>query len=120
MQQTPTYQQRSREFLAKAYRELDEDPVQASEKGWGAASTIVKAIAEERGWEHHFHRALQNVVNELVRETNDDELSDLFAVANGLHRNFYEDYYSRRRVERGINAVEQFVAKVEGLMVQPG
>ena len=118
MQRTPTYQQRSREFLAKAYQELDEDLTQASEKGWGAASTIVKAIAEERGWEHHSHRALQNAVNELVRETNDRELSNLFEIASGLHRNFYENYYSRQRVEWGIDAVERFVAKVERLMAQ--
>ena len=31
---------------------------QASEKLWGAAAVMVKAVAEGRGWPHDNHRAL--------------------------------------------------------------
>ena len=47
---TQKYQQQSRHLLTQALRELDQgDLVQASEKGWGAAAQMVKAVAEQRG-----------------------------------------------------------------------
>ena len=116
MQQAPTYRERSRDFLNKAYRELDEDLPQASEKGWGAAAEIVKAIAEERGWAHRGHRELQTTVNRLRNETGDGDLQRLFAIASELHRNFCENWYDRVAVESGIQDVERFVDKMESLL----
>ena len=116
MQQTPTYWERSRDFLAKAYRELDEDLAQASEKGWGAAAEMVKAIAEERGWEHQTHRVIQTAVTRLRREIGDPHLRVQFASANELHINFYENWYDREDVELRIQDVERFVDKVESLL----
>ena len=43
------YREQSRRFLEQARSELREgDLAQASEKGWGAASQMVKAVAEAR------------------------------------------------------------------------
>ena len=54
---TQQYQQASEHFLAQARLELaGGDLAQASEKGWGAAAQMLKAIAERRGWEHNRHR----------------------------------------------------------------
>ena len=59
MQQAQTCQQRSREYLAKAFQELEVgDLTQASEKGWGAAAQMVKAVADQRGVEHRSHRSI--------------------------------------------------------------
>ena len=113
MQQTETYRERSREFLYKAREELEGgDLVQASEKSWGAAALIVKAVADLRGLDHQSHRHLFSVVGDMARETNDTELVRLFHVANGLHGNFYEDWLSRELVEQGIRDVELLVEKV--------
>ena len=49
MQEAPTYRERSRDFVVKARRELDEDLPQASEKGWGAATEIVKGDSRGAG-----------------------------------------------------------------------
>ena len=47
------------EFLAAARACLAEgDLLQASEKGWGAAARMVKAVAETRGWRHSSHLAI--------------------------------------------------------------
>ncbi len=116
MQQAVTYQQRSRELLAKAYAELDDDPAQAGEKGWGAAAAIVKAIAVERGLYHQSHRALYDIVGSLVDETGDTEMGALFTAASGLHVNFYENWSNRTVVATGVQAVERFVHKVEALL----
>ena len=56
---TQTYQLAGRRLLEQARNELAEgDTRQASEKGWGAAAQLVKAIAEQRGWEHKTHRQI--------------------------------------------------------------
>ena len=63
------YHQASERFLAQARAELsDEDLPQASEKGWGAAAQILKAVAEQRGWEHGRHRHLSRVASRLRAE----------------------------------------------------
>ena len=50
------YRQASERFLAQARQEFaDGDLAQASEKGWGATAQMLKAIAQQRGWQHHRH-----------------------------------------------------------------
>ena len=103
--------------MARASEELDEgDLEQASEKGWGAAAKIVKAIADERGWDHRSHRALHDAVLRLVAETGDPELVILFSVASSLHTNFYENWYPQEFVASGIRQVGRLVDKVEPLL----
>ena len=56
----------AREFLTRAHNYLAEgDLHQASEKGWGAAAHIAKAVAAARGWEYErhddFHRHSEQV-----------------------------------------------------------
>ena len=81
MNQT-SYGAESRVFLAQAIEELERDDLrQASEKGWGAAAEILKAVAAERGWAHQSHRALYGIVDTLVEETGDQDLRRQFATA---------------------------------------
>ncbi len=116
-QQVQTYRERSRTFLVKAREELlARDLEQASEKAWGAAGLMVKAVADRRGMEHNQHRHLFFVVDGLAKESNDRELGRLFHTANGLHSNFYEHWLSPELVVQGLEDVEQFVDKVERLL----
>jgi uncharacterized protein (UPF0332 family) len=116
-QQTQTYRERSRSFLAKAREELlAGDLEQASEKAWGAAALMVKAIAERREIAHQKHRHLFQVVDVLVEETGDRQLNTLFAAANGFHTNFYEDWFSARQVGQYLDDVADFVTRVERLL----
>ncbi len=117
MQQVTEYRQRSKAFLEKAGEELAAgDLEQASEKAWGAAALIVKAVADRRGIPHTSHNGLWDVVGDLVVETGDDELHALFGYANSLHQNFYEDRMPVGAVDFGIICMERFVEKVEGLL----
>ncbi len=116
-QQTQTYRERSREYLAKAFSELEAgDLTQASEKGWGAAAQMVKAVADERDLTHIQHRHLFVVVEALARETADMELTRLFQLANELHHNFYEDWLSEASVGQGLRDVTRFAGRVERLL----
>ncbi len=112
------YLGQSQSFLAQAFEELNKgDLPQASEKGWGAAAQMVKAIAQERGWHHYSHVSLRRVIDRLYRETGDDELRRQFHFANVLHGNFYENTYSTSFISKRLRLVERFVAKVEGLLM---
>ena len=93
------------------------DVRQASEKGWGAAVQIVKAIAARRDWEHQGHRELFQAVDRLRRETGDPDVRRLFDVASALHVNFYEDWRTGEAVAEALDDVERFVNKLEPLVL---
>ena len=112
-----TYQAASRQLLAQGRQELAGGDVrQASEKGWGAAAQMLKAIAEQRGWEHRNHAALFDVISFLVSETRDDEIRRLFRVANALHVNFYENWDNAVNVASDLDDIERFLDKLEPLV----
>ncbi len=109
-----TYLAASRELLARGREELARGDVrQASEKGWGAAAQIVKATAEQRGWEHRNHAALYIAVRRLADELGDEEIRRLFDVANALHVNFYENWNNAENVAGSLDDVERFLDKLE-------
>ena len=106
----------SRAFLAKAEEALAEDDLlQASEKGWGAAAHIVKGIAESRGWRHDGHRALYSAVNLLAHDSGDRDIGVLFSVASALHSNFYENWMPPEFVANGLERVRELLGKLERL-----
>ena len=108
------YSDTAHEFLIKARAHLAEgDLRQASEKGWGAAAQMVKAVAEERGWQHKTHADLFQIVGRLAELSADEELRPRFLSANALHQNFYEGDMLADMVAAGIHEVEQFAAALE-------
>jgi PaREP8 len=62
------------------------DSLQVSEKAWGAAAQIVKAVAAKKGKELKSRGDLWRFVLEVAGEN--DELRRLWHVANTLHQNF--------------------------------
>ena len=85
----------------------------ASEKLWGAAAQMVKAVAESRGWAHNGHRQLFQVVSQLTDETGDTDLAVLFRAAGFLHTNFYERWLPPEDVELAREQVVQLLEKLE-------
>ena len=105
------YSDTANEFLVKARGLLAEgDLRQASEKGWGAAAQMVKAVAEERGWQHKTHGDLYRVVHRLTGESPGQPIGLLFRSASALHQNFYEGDMPEEAVAEGIDDMEQFAA----------
>ena len=116
---TQQYQQASEHFLAQAKRELaDGDLAQASEKGWGATTQILKAIAEQRGWEHHRHRHYHRAASRIRAETGDGEIRRLFDSASALHENFYENDMVADEVAERLDDVAALLAKLTPLLDQ--
>ena len=84
------YRMQARDFLIKSREYLAAgDLHQASEKGWGAAAWMAKAVAEAQGWEYERHEQFSVVLNNANRLTGDDRLRGLRSIANELHKNFY-------------------------------
>ena len=111
---TQRYQQASQRFLTQARQELAAgDLPQASEKGWGATAQILKAIAEQRGWEHNRHRHYHRIISRIRAETGDGDIRRLFNTASALHENFYEDDMHPDDVADGLNDVAALLTKLQ-------
>ena len=106
----------SDEFLARARYEFDRgDLLQASEKAWGAVAHCIKAISEERGWEHNGHRKLVENAHALIGKSNSEEDNErLILAVNALHQNFYENWLPRDLVLAGINDASQLINVLKG------
>ena len=116
---TQTYQQASQRFLAQAKQELAAgDLQQASEKGWGAAAQMIKAIAEQRSWENGKHRHLSRAASRLRAETGDRDVYRFFSVANDLHGNFYENEMSAEDIAESLDDVQALLDRLETLLKQ--
>ena len=90
-QEITDYELQAQEFLSKGQEYLAAgDLHQASEKGWGAASHMAKAVASAQGWQYQRHRDFSAVMNQASRLTGNDRLLDLRGRANDLHGNYYE------------------------------
>ena len=114
---TEQYQHASEHFLAQARRELaDGDLPQASKKGWGAAVQILKAIAEQRGWEHSRHRHHLVTANRLRSETGDGDIRRLSAVASDLHENLCENHLDAAAVAESLDDVAVLLARLTPLL----
>ena len=82
--------EQAREFLAECQEYLAAgDLHQASEKGWGAAAHMAKAVAAAQGWEYDTHADFSLVLNRARRATGNDRLPSLRSIANELHGNYY-------------------------------
>ena len=101
---------KTRQYVLASYDLMDKagiyfsegDLRQASEKGWGAAAQIVKAVAENwkgYGARHRGHQHLIAMVAGLSMLDPAGGLDAKFREARSLHENFYENDLSESAVE---------------------
>ena len=85
------YAAQAHEFLRRARTYLAAgDLHQASEKGWGAAAHMTKAVAAAQGWRYDKHRDFTIVLNGVWKLTGNVRVKELRGSANDLHGYFYE------------------------------
>ena len=112
------YRQQARDFLGKSWEYLAAgDLHQSSEKGWGAAAWMTKAVAVVQSWQYDQHAHFNVVLNNALLLTGNDRLLALREIANGLHRN----YYTRKRflnadiIRRELDAAAELLNILEPL-----
>ena len=94
------YIERSRAYLAQASEELAKgDLRRASQRGWDAAATLVKAVAKERGWPDESHHDLYSAVSAIAEEAHDDTLRSGFLAAFSLAGNAGDNWFPKSFVE---------------------
>jgi len=104
------YMEDADDFLSK------KDYVQASEKAWGAAAQIVKALATRGGVELRSHGELHKEVVKIAKEAGDDEIRLLWQSAISLHQNFYENWLPPEMVEKNVEDVKRFIDKLKNFL----
>jgi len=92
------------------------DCVQASEKLWGSAALMVKAVAASRGTTILSHGELFSFVKKLGEEINEPELRRLFSVASTLHQNFYENWLHEDVIKEYSEDIKQLITELEKLI----
>ena len=121
--QTQKYAAASYELVGKARDYLQEgDLRQASEKGWGAAAQIVKAIAEnwkEHDVTHGRHQDLRALVAGLATASREPDLFLMFAAAQDLHENFYENNVPMFIVNLNLEQTAGFIDRIAPQLRRP-
>ena len=118
---TLEHAQTARDFLVASDREFAAgDHLQGSEKLYGAATQVIIAICQQRGWRYNNHRAMKRAVTELAREQDDNAITDAiiggYVSAENFHRNFFHDHMEDYDVETERPAVHRFVARMLTLL----
>ena len=113
---TEYHEETSRKFLSQAREEFESgDLVQASEKAWGAVAHYIKAISEERGWEHNHHgKVLRNAALILGDPPPSSRYISLLGLVQGLHQNFYEGGWTREMVDAGLVGAQELINALAG------
>ena len=105
--------QLAREFLGRSKNYLaDGDLHQASEKGWGAAAHIIKAVAAANGWEYEHHDHFSRVVMNARQRYRQPGLREMSRSAEALHVNYYKrrDLLNADLIREDIQEVENMVS----------
>ena len=120
---TQKYVHASFELLGKSEDYLrDGDLRQASEKGWGAAAQIIKAVAENwkaHGARHTSHWHLTALVNGLSAIDPASQIASAFGDAQELHENFYENDLARTAVSSHLGQVALFINAMQVWLRRP-
>ncbi len=103
---------------------------QASEKIWGSVAHALKALAEQRGWQHGSHTPIRDVARQLGNELADAdpipksirdrvaEASDFvvpYDKATLLHQNFYNNEIDGEEIENANDKAKEFIQKLNAI-----
>ena len=114
------YRQQAHAFLARAREYLAVDDLhQASEKGWGAAAGMAKAVATTQGWQYSQHAQFGVVLQNTSELTGDDRFRVFRAVAYELHQNFYtrKRFLSARGIGLNLDNMAELLEALEPLTI---
>ena len=114
------YAELSREHLAKAAAALaNDDALQASEEIWDAVASALKAVCQERGWNHRYHNHLRAAALYLAEEGSRPDFIIAFAAFDSLHTNNYEHQWYAADVVPLLDLARDFCQSLNQLRQTP-
>ena len=114
----------SHRFLEHAKIELAAGRrLQASEKVWGAVAHALKAIGEQRGWKHNTHFDVTTICVHIAHLEPEGpyrrNMNGIVALADSMHKNFYENVADEDVIESAIDSASHFIAEVDRMREAP-
>ena len=107
------YADLSAEHLDKAAVALAKDDVdQSLDEIWGAAASALKAVCQERGWNHRFHNHLRAAAIYLSLEWNRPDLDVTFGYIENVHTNYYEHQWYVEEVQRRLEVAKSYAQEI--------
>ncbi len=118
-----SHETHSKRLMEHAFEQLEKgDRLQASEKAWGAVAHALKAIAKERSegkrrrerLSYRTHADAERVMLAIASGSpNRAAIISGFDVAEGLHRNFYEDGYRKEGLQDRLEIIAGLLALLD-------
>ena len=109
--------QTARDFLVASDREFAAgDDLQGSEKLYGAATHVVSALAQQRGWQYRSHRSMKNAAFRLADEYDDPLVLAGFLAAERFHIHFFHPDLEDYEIELNRPVVHRFVNRMLALL----
>lgn len=108
----PGHIDKAREFIARSrYYSEQGDLHQASEKGWGAAAHIAKAVAHVNGLRYEHHDQFDGIIDFACQKYRQPRLESLGNAAHFLHHNYYKhpSMLNSDRISTNIGRIEEMV-----------
>ncbi len=107
----------SKRLLQQAQAELDrQDPLQASEKAWGAVAHAIKSVAEKRRWFSDADWKLARIAAIVAVQQADGNISAYYRSVREAHYNFYYHEFNPLEVQQVINDAAALIAKLEAVL----
>ena len=113
-----TYRRQARQFLERSREYVASgDLHQASEKGWGAAAHMAKAVANANDWRYDKHSDFIIVMNNVRRLTGNERVRMLRGIATDLHSQFYErdEFLNSNDIAADVESVGELLDILEPL-----
>ena len=102
-----------RHQLQQAQESLDlMDLERADVESWNAAAYAIKALCQQRGWNHHDRRCLRSAVGYVAIEFNRKDLITMYGYLENESVNYFEHplevIHIRRRIEETAKFIHEF------------
>ena len=113
-----TYRRQARQFLERSREYVASgDLHQATEKGWGAAAHMAKAVAAAHGWRYENHSDFPHVLHLVWQMTGNVRVRELRGAPNDLHGYFYErdEFLSENAISADVESVAELLDVLEPL-----
>ena len=103
---------------ARSYAEKG-DIVQASEKYWGAITSLLNIVGELKSMPHNKHSDYWDIVEVIATEAG-GRIIDLYGVAERLHANFYHNFIRQENFEHYKMRVEELIEMLKQYIEEQG
>ena len=108
----------SRNQLQLAEESLDLlDLERADVESWNAAAYAVKALCQQRGWNHHDSMCLRSAVGYVAKEFSRNDLLRMFGYLETEYTNYFEHPLEPIDIRRRIEATAEFIRELSALRV---